>query len=472
MIRRDRAIVILGGGPAGLAAAFKLAERGWTDVTVIERGSRVGGNAGSFSIDGIPVDFGSHRLHPACPPRVMADIRRLLGDDLLDRPRHGRIRLHGRWVHFPLRPLDLATRLPPAFVAGIAADVMRRRMTKAGGEPSFASVLERGLGQTICRNFYFPYAEKIWGLPPEALDPEQARRRVSNSSLAKMARRILGAVPGFRMPGAGRFFYPKRGYGQISDALHAAAVSCGATVMLDTTANLVQVDGGCVRSVEVSVAGERRVLPAARVLSTIPIPLLARLVRGGPPAPLAAAASLTQRAMVLVYLTLDRERFTEYDAHYFPEKSVRITRLSEPKNYSLTRHPDRTVLCAELPCNTEDPEWSMSADDLRALVCGDLERSGLGMVNDVSGVHVEKLPGAYPLYTKGYREAFDIVDRWVSGIDGLVTFGRQGLFAHDNTHHTMAMAYALVDCMRDDGTFDEARWASARATFENFVVED
>jgi phytoene dehydrogenase-like protein len=75
-------------GPAGLAAAFNLARRGWRDVTVFERADRVGGNAGSFVIDGIPVDFGSHRLHPVCPPAILADLRALLGDDWLDRPRH------------------------------------------------------------------------------------------------------------------------------------------------------------------------------------------------------------------------------------------------------------------------------------------------------------------------------------------------------------------------------------------------
>ena len=54
--------------------------------------------------------------------------------------------------------------------------------------------------------------------------------------------------------------------------------------------------------------------------------------------------------MLLVYLTLEQDHFTEFDAHYFPETEIRITRLSEPKNYSLTRRSGRTVLCAELPC--------------------------------------------------------------------------------------------------------------------------
>jgi protoporphyrinogen oxidase len=464
--------VILGGGPAGLAAAYKLCQRGWRQVIVLERGAHVGGNAGSRVIDGIPVDFGSHRLHPSCPPDVMADIRSLLGDDLLDRPRHGRIRLRGRWVHFPLKPFDLLTRLPPSFVAGVAADALRKRLSaEATDEPSFASILEKGLGRTICRDFYFPYAAKIWGLPPTELDPEQAKRRVASGSLAKMLRRVAGALPGVpKPPGAGRFFYPRLGFGQISDAFHRAAVGAGARVILQANVTGVTVKSGHVTGVEASFDGGTHELSATQVLSTIPLTALARLIRTDTPAP--ATDSLALRSMVLVYLSLDTEQFTEFDAHYFPEASIRITRLSEPKNYSLTTAPGRTVLCAELPCSLGGEEWTMSDADLGALVCRDLEQAGLGPVPRVSSVHVERLPHAYPLYTRGYRDGFDRLDRWIGDFGGLVTFGRQGLFAHDNTHHTMAMAYALVDALRADGSLDRSRWMLARKGFESNVVED
>lgn len=466
--------VVLGGGPAGLAAAYKLSQRGWHDVTVLERGAQVGGNAGSFIIDGIPVDFGSHRLHPVCPPAVMADIRALLGDDLLDRPRHGRIRLRGRWVHFPLKPFDLVAHLPPGFIAGVAMDAIRKPFAEPGAQPSFASILEHGLGRTICRDFYFPYAQKIWGLAPSDLDPEQAKRRVGSGSLGKMVKRVVSALPGMpKQPGAGRFFYPRHGYGQISDALHRAAAAAGATVHLQSNVTAVIAERGRVRGVEVVVGGETRVLPATHVLSTIPVTVLSRLVRSdGPPVPQEATRKLQQRSMVLVYLSLNADRFTEFDAHYFPETAIRISRLSEPKNYSLTTAPGRTVLCAELPCSQDDAEWSMTAQELGALVTRDLEHAGLGPVPPVRDVRTHRLPHAYPLYTRGYRESLDILDRWIAGIDGLVTFGRQGLFAHDNTHHTMAMAYALVECLRQDGSFDHGSWALARKSFEAHVVED
>ena len=64
------------------------------------------------------------------------------------------------------------------------------------------------------------------------------------------------------------------------------------------------------------------------------------------------------------------------------------------------------------------------------------------------------------------------MDEWLDGIDGLLTYGRQGLFAHDNTHHAFAMAYGAVASLRDDGTFDRAAWAERRREFESHVVED
>jgi len=114
----------------------------------------------------------------------------------------------------------------------------------------------------------------------------------------------------------------------------------------------------------------------------------------------------------------------------------------------------------------------MSDEELGALVRDDLERAGLGLVQNVVSVQAQRLPHAYPLYTKGYRQAFDALDQWIGGIDGLVTFGRQGLFAHDNTHHTMGMAYALVNCLGEGGAFDRDAWARARHSFEANVVED
>jgi protoporphyrinogen oxidase len=473
-------IVVLGGGPAGVGAALWLARRGFTP-TVVEAREGVGGNAGSFRLAGLDVDFGSHRLHPATDPEILDELRSLLGEDLLERPRHGRIHLGGRWIHFPLRPLDLGLHAPPAFVAGVALDAVRK-LLPAGGQgrraserDTFASVLLRGLGPTICRDFYFPYARKIWGLEPEEISPAQARKRVAAGSLSSLVRRLVPGVKGGGGRSArGTFFYPRRGYGQISTALADAAERAGARILLETRVDRVSRAAGGALTVEVEGPGGRRGLVADRVWSTIPLGLLARMI--DPPAPrtvVEAAGSLAQRAMLLVYLVVTQDRFTEFDAHYFPSLDLPMTRLSEPKNYSGRADPEgRTVLCAEIPCATEDPAWSADAKTLGRVVRDGLDRAGIPLRGEMLDVVVRRLPSAYPLYRIGWERHFDVLDRWLSALPGVLTFGRQGLYAHDNTHHALAMAKAAVDCLGDDGTFDGGRWAAYRASFEEHVVED
>jgi hypothetical protein len=65
-----------------------------------------------------------------------------------------------------------------------------------------------------------------------------------------------------------------------------------------------------------------------------------------------------------------------------------------------------------------------------------------------------------------------LLDQWLSQMDGLLTFGREGLIAHDNTHHALYMAYCTVDCLEGNGRFDRERWQSFRGIFETHVVED
>jgi protoporphyrinogen oxidase len=466
-------LIVIGAGPAGLGGAYRLAGRGCFDVTVIEREAAVGGNAGSFDLAGLRVDYGSHRLHPSCAPEIMADIRRMLGDALLDRPRHGRIRIQGHWVHFPLKPVDLVTHLPLSFAGGVIGDSLRKLGRDAAPAETFEGVLEHGLGRTICRSFYFPYARKIWGLPPVELDAEQARRRVSAGSLGKMLRKVMNAVPGLKRPGAGRFFYPRNGFGSISEAYAQAASAAGARILLRSAVTGFERREGGGMCVRVKSSGAEETLFGRQVLSTIPISILARQIQpAAPPAVLESAAALRFRSMILIYLVLETERFTEFDAHYFPDAEIAITRLSEPKNYGLAPLPGRTVLCAELPCFPTDAAWTASDEELARLVKDALATSAIPVTCPVSQVVVKRLPQAYPLYTRAYREHFDRVDGWLNGIDGVLTFGRQGLFAHDNTHHALAMAYAASDCLDDAGVLNRARWEEYRQAFRHHVVED
>ena len=463
-------IVILGGGPAGCGAAFELQRRRRAKVTLIEQQETVGGNAGSFVVNGIHLDYGSHRLHAASDPAILADIKAMLGPDLADRERHGRILIRGKYVHFPLSAPDLLLRLDRPFALGAARDMaVRTLFGKADPGETFASVLMANLGKTICEHFYFPYARKIWGRPPQELSGIQARKRVTAGSFPKLLKRLV------RPPGKGRFYYPRRGYGQISEAFAEAGRKLGAELMLGWKVTRLDIPTDSERgwSVEVTRLGESRVVHADHVWSTLPASLLTRIVVPAPPPEvIAAAGEIEFRAMLLVYLELDCSQFTTTDAHYFPEEHIRMTRLSEPKNYFGHRTPEgRTILCAEIPCSRDEALWSMTDAELGKVVVNDIRSAGLPLMRPPVNIFTKRLPQAYPIYALGYEKPFDRLESWVESLPNFLSYGRQGLFTHDNAHHALYMAYAAAACF-EEGTFDWARWAEFRDVFATHVVED
>jgi glycine/D-amino acid oxidase-like deaminating enzyme len=177
-------IVILGAGPAGVGAAYQLRRRGRAQVTVLEQNPVVGGNAGSFEAGASgwttaaigctpPASRNSSPTFARCwemtarssPPRADQspwedDSLSAQAGRLVSQARQGLCRRH-----YPRHG--------------------RQGVAENGAEgDSFASVLMANLGPTICHDFYFPYAWKIWGRDPETLSGIQARRRVSAGSSA------------------------------------------------------------------------------------------------------------------------------------------------------------------------------------------------------------------------------------------------------------------------------------------------
>lgn len=331
--------VVIGAGPAGLATAWQL-QRDGHEVRVLEASDHVGGLAGARAVAGIGVDLGSHRLHPSIEPWIIEELRSLV--DLQERPRRDRIRLGERWTPFPLTPVGLL----------------------------------RG------RHVHEPYAWKLWGTDPALLAGEPARRRVTASSAAGTARHLLqgvGSTP--------TFLYPRRGFGAIAEAL----------------ADLVPVDTGrrvnrIIEQDDRVIVGlsDGRLVSASHVHATVPAWRVASWLGlhedplGPPPV----------RAMVLVYLVLDRRPYTTHDAHHLPDRHVLPTRVSEPANYRDNPEDpsDRTVLCAEIPCWEGDDVWTALPDALAARVADDLVRSGLPDPRYVD-VHVERIPSVYPVMT-------------------------------------------------------------------------
>ena len=418
-------VAVLGAGPAGLAAAWRAALAGH-EVEVYERADHPGGMAASFDVAGVRVDHGSHRLHPAIEPRVLTELKQLLGSDLQWRLRNGRIRLENRWLRFPLSLPDLVRHAPPSFAVGVGRDMASAPLRRERAD-TFAEVVRAGLGPTMLDRFYGPYARKLWGREPEALSGEQARRRIAASSPLALVRKAVRRGPT-------GFWYPRHGFGQLTDALARAAEGAGVAFHYET-------DVSSIDAIDADV-----------VFSTIPVTALARIA-GGP------VVDLEWRALVLTYLVLEQPQWTVCDAHYFPGAETPAARISEPRNYRDRPEDvrDRTVLCVELPCQVGDATWTMPP-----------------VVEGIEPVDVviRRLPNAYPIYGVGFERELATLDEWVTSQARVVSFGRGGLFAHDNTHHALAEGFAAADALNIDGSWNDRSWSAARRRFASHVVED
>ena len=443
--------VVIGAGPAGLATAWQL-QRDGHEVRVLEASDNVGGMAGVREVAGVRVDLGSHRLHPSTPPWLLDELGQLV--ELQERPRNGRIRMGGRWVPFPLTPVGLVRGLPARVAARAAVDAVAAPLRRPRAD-TYAEVVRAGLGPTVWRRFHEPYAWKLWDTDPDLLAGELARRRVSASSPVDIARRLARGVRS-----TPTFLYPRRGFGAIAEAL-------AEQVPVDTGRRVNRI----IEHHDRVIVGlsDGRLVTASHVHATVPAWRVASWLGlhedplGPPPV----------RAMVLVYLVLDRRPYTTFDAHYLPDRNVLLSRLSEPTNYRDNPEDpsDRTVLCAELPCWSGDEVWTASADVLGARVADDLVRSGLPDPRHVE-VHVERLPSVYPVMTPQSLGALARAERALTMSSRVTVLGRQGLATPDNTHHVLEMGVRSARSVRPDGTFDHAAWADAREGFRSYVVED
>lgn len=149
----DVGVLIGGGGVAGLAAAWRLAEAGFADFALVELEDRVGGNArsGRNAVSAYPL--GAHYL--PVPNREARGLRTMLrgfglitGEDAQGAPVYDpyalcadldeRLLWRGAWQEglFPASGLDAATRAQHArFTAQMAA---YRAAIGADGRPAFA----------------------------------------------------------------------------------------------------------------------------------------------------------------------------------------------------------------------------------------------------------------------------------------------------------------------------------------------
>jgi hydroxysqualene dehydroxylase len=301
---RGPSSVVVGGGLAGMAAAFALRDRG-EPVILLERRPFLGGRAFSFEDPdtGAVIDNGQHVLVGACD-RLRAFLDRIGSRDAFRRQRRLRLPiLDGRG-----RRADLATApLPPPL--HLAAALLRYRHLGPGERRSVVAAVRRLARSDAVREEDRPLGEWLAGrgAPPASVERfwEPIVRpalnvRVAEASLslsAFLVRRALWAGPS-----AGALWLPTTG---LSAAIGSPALAhlraAGADVRLEARAAALETSEGRVAGVRLQDGSS---IPARQVICALPPEGADRLLRSaGVPSDHAA---LGRSAIVNVYLWYDR----------------------------------------------------------------------------------------------------------------------------------------------------------------------
>ena len=436
-VGEEKAIVI-GGGPAGLAAATELLRQD-TKPVVLEADDIIGGISRTQCHNGYHFDMGGHRFYTKSK-EVRDFWQETLDEEFLVRPRLSRILYDGKFFKYPPEPIDALMGLGLRESAHVILSYMKWKLFPYRDVQTFEHWVTNAFGKRLFEIFFKTYTEKVWGMPCDELRAEWAAQRIQGMSLKTV---IMNFFKGGKPKAKSlieEFHYPRLGPGMMWTQCADNVVAKGGEVKMRTRASRLVHFGGRIRKIVATTPLGDVTYSVSNVFSSMPIThLIAQL---DPPAPAkvqAAAKTLRYRDFLTVCLIIDKEHLFDDNWIYVHEEKVKVGRIQCYKNWSADMVPDqsKTSLGLEYFCNEGDDLWTMTDEELVELAKKELEAIGLADAADVLDGCVYRMPKSYPVYDEDYAEALDCIKTYLDGFENLVSIGRNGMHRYNNQDHSM-----------------------------------
>ena len=465
--------LVVGGGPAGLTAAYQLAKEGGSPL-VLERQPLVGGISRTETYKGFWFDIGGHRFFTKVS-EVDALWHEILGDDLIRRDRLSRIYYGGKFYAYPLAFGSTLRNLGIVESSRIVASYLRTKtLSPYPEENNLEEWVSNRFGRRLYRTFFQTYTEKVWGIPCTEIQADWAAQRIKGLSLrGALQHAILGDSEETSLIHA--FDYPRLGPGMLWERCAERVEALGGQVELETeVVRLGHADGVVNRVVARGPEGERTLVPEY-VINSMPLKhLIQRMEPAAPPEVLEAAESLKYRDFLVVVLIVDRAELFPDNWIYIHSPDVVVGRIQNFKNWSPEMVPDArfTALGMEYFCNVGDDVWAMDDEALVEFAARELDEIGLATRAEVTDGTVIRQTAAYPVYDGAYRDHLDVVRDWLAGFENLQTVGRAGMHRYNNQDHSMLTAMLAV--RRQQGELEHDLWNVnvERSYHEDFQIDE
>lgn len=488
-------IVIIGAGPAGLTAGYRLLQKMPSlEVVILEETGELGGISRTVNYKGNRMDIGGHRFFSKDPEVVAMweELMPLQGkkawDDILTgrevelspggadpektdlvmlkRRRVSRIFYRKKFFDYPVK-MNLSTILAmgffTTFLAGISYLASSLRKLP---EVSLENFYINRFGRKLYSMFFEGYTEKLWGRHPNVISPEWGAQRVKGLSIAAVLKDILfKLLPGKR--GTGKvetslieeFSYPKYGPGQLWETVAEKFRAMGGKLEMDCKAvSFKQAPDGKIVSVVGERYGEKLEFPCTSVISSMPIKDLIAAFSGVPEEVSCIAKGLPYRDFVTVGLLVKKTGLVNRTKIktvnnivpdcwiYVQDPGVKLGRIQIFNNWSPYLVADRETIWLGLEyfCREKDEYWEMSDSAWVRFAAEELVKMGvLDADEKILENHVERVKKAYPAYFDTYKDMGKVVE-FCDSISNLYCIGRNGQHRYNNMDHSMATAFEAV----------------------------
>ena len=486
--------LVIGGGPAGLTAAYELLKQSSDfEVVLFEESDCFGGISKTVNYNGNRMDMGGHRFFSKIP-EVNAWWDQMLpmqghptyDDILLNRPmplskggpdpekedrvmltrrRVSRIYFDEKFYDYPIS-LKLETFKNMGFIKTIQVGISYMwSMIFKKPEDNLENFYINRFGRKLYSMFFEYYTENLWGRHPSEIDASWGAQRVKGLSIVAIIKDIFGKIFNKKNRKVEtslieEFKYPKLGPGQLWEVTADEILKLGGTIYKNAKVTKIHKNkDNILTGLTYEMDGKEYTMNGDYIISSMPVKDLvagmndvpadsARIAKGLPYRDYMTLGVLVPKIKLKNKTNLKTVSNIVPDCWvYVQDRKVKLGRFQIYNNWSpyMIKDLEHTVwIGLEYFVNEGDEFWNMTEEEFSKL--GVEEMIKLGLIDSASEVidtHMEKVKKAYPAYFDTYDE-IDTLVTYLKSIDNLYCVGRNGQHRYNNIDHSMCTSFETV----------------------------
>ncbi|HPT39214.1 MAG TPA: FAD-dependent oxidoreductase [Candidatus Omnitrophota bacterium] len=423
----NKKIIILGGGLAGLSAAWHLKQSGINSI-VLEKEKTAGGLCRSKQIDGFTFDYDGHLLHFRNNYSLQL-VKKLLKDNLVQHRRSAWIHNFGIFSRYPFQanlyalPKTIASECLWGFIHASNSSSDRSQL-------NFSKWINATFGKGMAKHFMIPYNRKFWTVPLDRMSCPWSDKFIPQPSLVDIVNGFFADCENSLGYNA-VFWYPKKGgIAQLPLALEKQVGG----VLKNCCVNSIDL-----RTKEITIEGKGK-QKFDILIMTIPLPELVKIIKPLPESILNSFKKLRWNSIFNLNLGVDKICQNGKHWVYFPHQETSFFRVGFFHNFSGRLAPKgRSSLYAEVSYSKDKP---IDRKKITRRIVADLRK--VGVISKKSKILVydtNDIKYGYPIYDKHYVQATSAIKNYLLA-NNIVVCGRYGSWQY------LSMEDALLDGRR------------------------